>query len=136
MLSLGCILISDLVVANLFMHSLPGMILLYLAALFYSKGVFAWDIITFVRFMYCYRSRIIDSHTATPAEVDQKIHQPVHFLSLTLKQKMQLTYNTHHVVRLLQESKLCGHDLCSTTEHQNIGDLYWCSLARVTRCYK
>ena len=33
MLSLGCILISDLVVANLFMHLLPGIILLYLAVL-------------------------------------------------------------------------------------------------------
>ena len=31
---LGHILISDLVVANLFMYSLPGMILLYLATLF------------------------------------------------------------------------------------------------------
>ena len=53
MLSLGHILISDLVVANLFIHSLPGMILLYLATLFYTEGVFALDIITFVRFMYC-----------------------------------------------------------------------------------
>ena len=34
MLSLGCSLISDLVVNNLFMHSLTGMILLYLAAPF------------------------------------------------------------------------------------------------------
>ena len=36
-LSLCCILISDLVVTNLFMHSLPGMILLYLARLFTPK---------------------------------------------------------------------------------------------------
>ena len=49
MLSLGYILISDLAVANLFMHSLPGMILLYLAMLFYTKGVFARNIITFIR---------------------------------------------------------------------------------------
>ena len=34
MLSLGRILISDLVVTILFMHSLPGMILLYLATSF------------------------------------------------------------------------------------------------------
>ena len=34
MLVLGCILISDLVVANLLMYSLLGMILLYLAAPF------------------------------------------------------------------------------------------------------
>ena len=34
MLSLGHILISDLVVANPFMHSLPDLIPLYLAALF------------------------------------------------------------------------------------------------------
>ena len=33
------ILISDLVVDNLFTHSLPGMILLYLATLFHTKGV-------------------------------------------------------------------------------------------------
>ena len=72
---LGHTLISDLVVTNLFMHSLPGMILLYLTASFYTKGVLAWDIITFVRFMHCYSSRIIDSHTATPAEANQKIHQ-------------------------------------------------------------
>ena len=40
MLGLGRILISDLVVANLLMYSLPVMILLYLAALFfYTEGV-------------------------------------------------------------------------------------------------
>ena len=39
MLGLGCILISDLVVANLLMYSLPGMIILYLAAPFFTKGV-------------------------------------------------------------------------------------------------
>ena len=39
MLILGRILISDLVVADLFMHSLPGVILLYLAAPFYTEGV-------------------------------------------------------------------------------------------------
>ena len=37
MLSLGCILISDLVVTNLFMYSLTGMILLYLSRLFTLK---------------------------------------------------------------------------------------------------
>ena len=40
MLDLGHILISDLVVTNLPMYSLPVMILLYLAAsFFYIKGV-------------------------------------------------------------------------------------------------
>ena len=48
-LSLGRILISDLVVTNLLMCSLPGMILLYLATLFYTEGVFVRDIITFGR---------------------------------------------------------------------------------------
>ena len=48
-LSLGRILISYLGVDNLLTYSLPGMILLYLAALFYTKGVFGRDIITFVR---------------------------------------------------------------------------------------
>ena len=38
--SLGRILISDLVVTNLFMHSLLGMILLYLAMPFFTLKVF------------------------------------------------------------------------------------------------
>ena len=29
-----------------------------------------------------------------------------------------LLINTHNVVRFLQESKLCGHDLCSTTQQK------------------
>ena len=41
MVSLGHILISDLVVTNLFINSLPGMILLYLTVSFYTSGVFA-----------------------------------------------------------------------------------------------
>ena len=41
MLSLGRILISDLAVADLFMPSLPGMILLYLAASFLYQSIFA-----------------------------------------------------------------------------------------------
>ena len=40
MLSLGCILISNLVVANLLMYSLPGMILYYFATPFYTEGAF------------------------------------------------------------------------------------------------
>ena len=40
-LNFGGILISDLVVANLFMHSLPDMILLCLATPFYTEGVSA-----------------------------------------------------------------------------------------------
>ena len=40
MLSLGRILISDLVVANLLMYSLPGMILLYLAMPFLHQRCF------------------------------------------------------------------------------------------------
>ena len=40
MLSLGRIPISDLVVANLLMYSLPGMILLYLATPFFTPKVF------------------------------------------------------------------------------------------------
>ena len=35
--------------------------------------------------MHCYRSRIIDSHIAIPAEIDQKIHH----LPETIKQKGQ-----------------------------------------------
>ena len=40
MLGLGRILISDLVVANLLMYSLPVMILLYLAAPFFTPKVY------------------------------------------------------------------------------------------------
>ena len=40
MLDLGCILISDLVVATLLMYSLPGMILLYLAMPFLHQRCF------------------------------------------------------------------------------------------------
>ena len=42
MLNLGCILISDLVVANFFMPLLPGWILLYLAMSFYAEGAFGY----------------------------------------------------------------------------------------------
>ena len=44
MLSLGRIVISYLVVANVFMHSLSGMILLYLAAPFFALKVFLPEI--------------------------------------------------------------------------------------------
>ena len=44
MLGLGHILISDLVVANLLMYSLPGMILLYLATPFFTPKVFLDEI--------------------------------------------------------------------------------------------
>ena len=43
-MGLGRILISDLVVANLLMYSLPGMILLYLAAPFFTPKVFLGEI--------------------------------------------------------------------------------------------
>ena len=43
-IGLGRILISDLVVANLLMYSLPGMILLYLAAPFFTPKVFLDEI--------------------------------------------------------------------------------------------
>ena len=44
MLSLGCILISDLFVANLLMYSLTGMILLYLTASFFTPKAFLDEI--------------------------------------------------------------------------------------------
>ena len=43
-IGLGRILISDLVVANLLMYSLPGMILLYLAVPFFTPKVFLDEI--------------------------------------------------------------------------------------------
>ena len=81
MLSFSHTLISDLVVINLFMHLLPGMILLYLAAPFLHWRCFAWDITTFVRFIHWYRSRIIDSHIATLVKVYQMIRTSVSALS-------------------------------------------------------
>ena len=42
----GCILISDLAVANLFMHSLPCMIPLYLAAPSFTPRVFLHEILS------------------------------------------------------------------------------------------
>ena len=44
MLSLGHILISDLVVTNLFIHLLPGMILVYLVASCFKSKVFLHEI--------------------------------------------------------------------------------------------
>ena len=41
--------------------------------------------------MHCYRFRIIDSHIATLAEVDQKIHKSVDFLSLIIQ--LALNFN-------------------------------------------
>ena len=45
MLSLGRIVISDLVVTDLFMHSLSGMILLYLATPYFILKVFLHEYI-------------------------------------------------------------------------------------------
>ena len=47
MLSLDCILISDLVVTNLLMYSLAGMILLYLATPFFIPKVVLDEILTY-----------------------------------------------------------------------------------------
>ena len=46
MLSLGRIVISDIVVADLFMHSLSGMFLLYLVVPFFTLKVFLHEIYT------------------------------------------------------------------------------------------
>ena len=43
MLSLGFISISDFLVANLFIRTLPGLILIYLATPFYTEDVVAQD---------------------------------------------------------------------------------------------
>ena len=54
-IGLGRILISDLVVANLLMYSLPVMILLYLAVLFFTPKVFLDEIIAYNSFrVNCY----------------------------------------------------------------------------------
>ena len=53
MLSLGRILISNLVVANLLMYSLPGMILLYLAMPFFIPKMFLYEIYIYI-YIYIY----------------------------------------------------------------------------------
>ena len=55
MLGLGRILISDLVVANLLMYSLVGMILLYLAASFFTPKVFLDEIIIY----WCLKATLV-----------------------------------------------------------------------------
>ena len=50
-IGLGRILISDLVVVNLLMYSLPGMILLYLAAPFFTLKVFLDEIVNALTLM-------------------------------------------------------------------------------------
>ena len=56
MLGLGRIMISNIVVANLLMYSLPGMILLYLAAPFITPKMFLDEIfitcITTIRYRF------------------------------------------------------------------------------------
>ena len=55
MLSLGLILISDLV-TDLFMHSLSDIILLYLATPFFTLKVFLHEVIIYVKYLiliYC-----------------------------------------------------------------------------------
>ena len=54
MLGLGRILISDLVVANLLMYSLPITILLYLAAPFFTPKVFLDEIAIYVLTLHSY----------------------------------------------------------------------------------
>ena len=96
MLSLCCILISDLVVTNLFMHSLPGMILLYLTAPFLHRRVFLHEIIiTFVRVMHCYRSRIFHSEFFTHAKLIRRY----------VSQCISFTDNTTCSVILIQSRK-------------------------------
>ena len=56
MLNLGYILLPHLFVADLFMHSLSGVILLYLPVgltLYYAEGVFTWDMYIYV-YAYMY----------------------------------------------------------------------------------
>ena len=74
--------------------------------------------------MHCYKSKLFDSRIARYlVTLDQNIHQLVQFLSLTNQlspnfQEMHynspvelftlllIKFNTHHVTRFLQESKL------------------------------
>ena len=65
--------------------------LLYLATLLYTEGAFASDIITFVSFMHCFKSRNFDSILlATLEGVAQKIHQSEHSLPLTIQLALNL----------------------------------------------
>ena len=56
MLGLGRILISDLAVANLLMYSLPSMILLYLAAPFFTPKVFLDEVEVYMNIREVYES--------------------------------------------------------------------------------
>ena len=51
--------------------------------------------------MHCYKSRIIDSHTATPAEVDQKAHQSVHFRPLKIQLALNFKFKARNEANLL-----------------------------------
>ena len=96
MLNVGCILISDLVVADFFMHSLPGMILLYLTASFSHRRCFCMrqsgllyvSIVFFYTFTYWrqgYRSLHINFIT----------HVSIY---LTKFQPKSIKYKTYHLI--------------------------------------
>ena len=91
MLSLSHILISDLVVANLLMHSLIGIILLYLATPSFTPTVFLHEIR--ILYMYCH----VDYRNMKKAELN--LNNPAYNLSVISdissksKQGMQISYN-------------------------------------------
>ena len=51
-LAVGCILISNLLVADLFMHSLSGMTLFYLVMFFFTPKVLLHEISSFCKASY------------------------------------------------------------------------------------
>ena len=69
MLGLGHILISDLVVANLLMHSLRGMILLYLATPFFTPKVFLDEISLHILELFTYHKLIGVVHSSCDIHV-------------------------------------------------------------------
>ena len=75
MLSLGRILIPDLVVTNLFMHSPPCMILLYIAASFFTLKVFLHEIHTYIH-IHAYMHTYI--HTCIYVCIHADIHKHTH----------------------------------------------------------
>ena len=69
MLSLDRILIPDLVVTDLFMYSLSGMILLYLGALFCTKGEISLLCVCMYAYVCMYVSTILCKNTFSVKEV-------------------------------------------------------------------
>ena len=104
MLNLGRILISDLIVTNLFMYSLPGMILLYLA-MFFTLNMFLHKISSLCKVNYnCYKQQINTSSWEIPGKVPNTLQ--LNYLHLLNTQTAYKNFNF-------------------SRQYENICNLYW-----------